>query len=460
MTIQEVAEAVAVDLESGSFSLDGRFANPFDILEFCSSLVTLSDVTRQPGSYSWYVTESEDTRQLQFAHFSVKEYFLSARTKDLVPSPYQFSEALSHGCITQISLIYLLDFKAGQKMTRKDHADFAFLEYAATFWTDHISQIGEIDREAVESFLLRLFDPKNENHLMNMLNVHDPTPGRVIPMFGGISQATMSRNKNDFEPPLYYAARFGLVPVMRFLLAGLKDGDASRQDVLAAALYGAAIGGQLESTQMLLDSAANPAGPLARDVLFAAASGGNVKVVELLIAAEATICSPADALHYACRLGRILIVQAFLDYGFDAEQGGYRTETALTSAIMSNQHDVVAALVARGVNVNYPLDGYYNPIAQACEHCSMRPQAEKHGPEVVQLLLVAGAEVAAAGGDQYGTALQAAAAHSWVYVDLLLARGADPTVRGGKYGSALNAAVQKGHLRAEKALLKAGATDD
>jgi hypothetical protein len=49
MTIQEVAEATAVDLEEQPFTTDNQFGDPFDLLEVCSSLVSLTDV---PGGTS------------------------------------------------------------------------------------------------------------------------------------------------------------------------------------------------------------------------------------------------------------------------------------------------------------------------------------------------------------------------------------------------------------------------
>jgi hypothetical protein len=44
MTIQEVAEATAVDLEAHIFSEDERFGDAYDMLALCSSLVSLVDV--------------------------------------------------------------------------------------------------------------------------------------------------------------------------------------------------------------------------------------------------------------------------------------------------------------------------------------------------------------------------------------------------------------------------------
>src|SRR3954452_24343820 len=52
MTIQEVAEATAVNLETQRFDPDERFASAYDLLEFCSSLVSLSEL-RVHSSQIW-----------------------------------------------------------------------------------------------------------------------------------------------------------------------------------------------------------------------------------------------------------------------------------------------------------------------------------------------------------------------------------------------------------------------
>src|SRR5271154_6016609 len=79
MTIQEVAEATAVDLEKQSFSISDRFPDPYDILDLCSSLVSLSEVGPESSvkkeMRSYYV-HKDDEKILQFAHFSVKEYIV------------------------------------------------------------------------------------------------------------------------------------------------------------------------------------------------------------------------------------------------------------------------------------------------------------------------------------------------------------------------------------------------
>ena len=86
MTIQEIAEATAVDMDAKSFSTSNRFSLPFDLLEFCSSLVSLSTVKSStfyrslPGTMQKFGPAVKDLTLVQFAHASVKEYLLGTCT--------------------------------------------------------------------------------------------------------------------------------------------------------------------------------------------------------------------------------------------------------------------------------------------------------------------------------------------------------------------------------------------
>jgi hypothetical protein len=42
LTIEEIAEAIGVDCENESFDPENRLRDPLDILEICSSLISLS----------------------------------------------------------------------------------------------------------------------------------------------------------------------------------------------------------------------------------------------------------------------------------------------------------------------------------------------------------------------------------------------------------------------------------
>jgi len=160
LTIQEVAEATAVDLESQIFSEDERFTDPDDILELCSSLVSVSEQNKflfgqeMGAGINWY----KDIKIVQFAHFSVKEYILSDMGMKSMPQTLYLNASLSQKYLTEICLIYLLDFNGGERANNINFNEFPFLGYAALHWTTHLTLVHENDRGDISKLLIRLFD--------------------------------------------------------------------------------------------------------------------------------------------------------------------------------------------------------------------------------------------------------------------------------------------------------------
>lgn len=263
MTIQEVAEATAVNLEAQIFSQDERFGDPYDMLALCSSLVSFTDVgadsalrKEKLSQFNW----DKSIKIVHFAHFSVKEYILSDRAAKHIPDSLFINESCSQKYLAEMCLIYLLDFNDGDLATEVDHNEFPFLAYAALHWTSHLTLIHDNDREAVSKLLLRLFDPDHPGSLMNYLNLYDPVsrwnvidrrradngPSRTI-NFG-----TKYRNKVDFQTPLYYANLYGLDSVVESLFGRMTGSQSQKADELGTALEAAASSGNDELVERLL----------------------------------------------------------------------------------------------------------------------------------------------------------------------------------------------------------------
>ena len=103
LNLKEVAEAVAVDCENEIFDPEDRLRDPYDILEICSSLVSLS---RYSHLKRYRLMFSSEENELRFAHYSVKEYLISER----IPSGFSVIQTQAHQLATRISLIYFLSF--------------------------------------------------------------------------------------------------------------------------------------------------------------------------------------------------------------------------------------------------------------------------------------------------------------------------------------------------------------
>ncbi|KAG8782204.1 hypothetical protein FRC15_007339 [Serendipita sp. 397] len=480
MTIQEVAEATAVNLENRSFSTDERFPDAYDILELCSSLVSLVDL----GSDSASILRKErmnvfnwppETKIIHFAHFSVKEYIISERARKMVSPSLVITPSTSQLHIAEMCLIYLLDFNGGKATTNFDHSEYPLLAYAALHWMTHLASMEEADLAAIEDLLLRLFDPDDSANLMNCLNLYDPVSRYTLRQYGDQTRTlgfTVHRNKQDFETPLYYACYYGLLPIVEALLGKLATRRRSAEE-LGTALEAAASGGYVAIVRRLLEEGADPNAPYCRKFhrpLHAGASSGSVEIVELLLVAGADVNASGGefgtALHVAARHGSSEIIQLLIDNGHDVnpwvqmygtaltlaarhghDEGEYGT--ALQAATAGKNESIVLLLLEFGAKVNLPCCGKFgNPLQAAARMGKM---------SLVQLLIDRGADVNARGG-RYETALQAAAAKGdETIVRLLLSKKADVNIVGGDYQTALRAAAAEGHEGIVKLLLAAGA---
>jgi uncharacterized protein len=199
--------------------------------------------------------------------------------------------------------------------------------------------------------------------------------------------------------PLSHAARFGHLPMVDLLLARGAPIDA-RNLAGATALFFAADGNHTPVAQRLIDRGA--------DVNLAGRS--NV--------------TPVSAASYR---GNDAIVESLLAHGADDRVPDQTGKTPIVYAAASARVDVVARLLKRDVDVNarYPNDLTLLMWASGPDESAPEPQAIL----VVQHLLDAGARID--DRDARGrTALMIAAegGHAGI-ANLLLARGADPSLQ-------------------------------
>ncbi|KAL8372305.1 hypothetical protein RB595_001884 [Gaeumannomyces hyphopodioides] len=261
--------------------------------------------------------------------------------------------------------------------------------------------------------------------------------------------------------------------ILEFLLK--KGADINQQG--GSALRAVSGFDEIENVRVLLDHGAdvNAEDEESGTALQAACYSGSTDTVRLLIGRGANVHARGghfgSAWHATAARrtrGALELLQLLLDHGFDVnDTGSARYGTALQAALENfNRYsegctiiDKLRFLLDHGANANIGAGTYGTPLQSACVMDSTSPASATHRIQSVKFILdnCPYINVDAQGG-RFGSALQAAV-HSGEpkLVELLLARGADANARGGEYGGALNAAVVRGFWLFVEMLLDHGA---
>ncbi|KAK1641297.1 hypothetical protein BDP81DRAFT_131052 [Colletotrichum phormii] len=396
LRIEEAVDVITVVTKNKPrFDAKNRMPQPDEISIYCSSLVVV--VTRGGND------EQYEVRELQLAHFSVKEYLVSDRLERNMFEA--FAEPLARASIVEVCLAYLLELDHSLSLLEVRQS-YPLAQYSARYWMDHaVGFETSMACKLIKEFCLHKDSPKVCYGLYNA-----DRPWEVEP----------ERFEIEKTPVLYHIARGGIVFAVEELLKHGADIQA-QGGMYGNALQATSLEGHKEVIQMLLDKGAD-----------VNAQGGKY----------------GNALQAASLEGHKEVVQMLLDKGADINAQGGEYGNALQAASFNGHKEVVQILIDKGADVNAQGGEYGNALQAA--------SLEGH-KEVVQMLLDKGADVNAQ-GSEYGNALQAASleGHKEV-VQMLLDKGADVNAQGGKYGNALQVASFNGHKEVIQILLDKGA---
>ena len=325
----------------------------------------------------------------------------------------------------------------------------------------------------------------------------------------------INAQSGKYSNALCMASTFGLVEVVQLLLD--RGANVNAQDEgFGNALFAASAQGYHVVVQLLLGQGADSNAPFEDygNALYIASERGHVKVVQSLLDGGACINAEGglhdNALCGASACGHREVVQLLLDRGanINAQNSGYGN--ALCAASARHHTHIVDLLLSQGANASAQTGQYGNALQAALTHSlddniylSSRSNnyvvnlpnhlpwhylrssgvamnalqdyqmqlmfleeqnkktllaARSETPDemekrfsshliILELLINKVDDVNMRGG-KYGTPLQAASVLGSVKaVSLLLDRGSDINIQGGKYGSALKAARVLGHQR-------------
>ena len=336
LRVEELAEVLALEFNAEGIpklNLGWRWEDKEEaVISACSSLVM--------------IVKDGDSRDVQFSHFSVKEFLTSSRLAYLEPvSRYHIQLETAHTILAQACLGVLLHLD--DHVDRVNIENFPLARYAAQYWPTHARFENASSR--IKDGMECLFDA-GRPHFATWLWIYNKDRG-------GRSMSTMCPKKPE-AVPLYYAAMLGFRDLAEHLIArnpehvNARGGrEATPMHVAAIARHtsilsllhehGADVDGRgiigqtplhrvswdagVEAGQCLLDRGADIN---ARDnddwtPLFPAAFEERVEFARMLLERGARINAQDNSygrtpLHWAVRRGNIQVVRLLLERGADA----------------------------------------------------------------------------------------------------------------------------------------------
>ena len=371
LKVEELAEVLAFDFDAEGIpelKLDWRWENQEEaILAACSNLVI--------------IVKDQESRVVQFSHFSVKEFLTAKRLVEPIRdvSCYHIRLDAAHTILVRACLGNLLRF---ERINRNVVKDFPLFFYAAQYWDTHARFENVSSR--VKEGIRCLFD-SDKPHFGAWLWVYQPIDGGI------------SYNMWPEEPrvvPLYYAARLGFHDAAEHIIAehpeqvNAKDtfdatpmhaaAEAGHADILPlllehgievdvrnvmneTPLHRASLEARLEAGKCLLDHGADINAQAHRKLtpLHNAARKGHVEFIRMLLERGAMINSRDFArgtpLHIATMLGKTQVVRVLLEYGADINARDLGNETPSEMASRFKQQEVLELLYKYGAE---PVEQY------------------------------------------------------------------------------------------------------
>jgi ankyrin repeat protein len=301
LTIEEVAEVAAIDVaRKPAFDRDEVPEDPLEVLEICSSLVTI----RVDGVEA---LTGLPRRVVTLAHHSIQEYLVSDRIKQGAARRYRMEEIECHIAITKGCLGYLNQFQ--QPITEELFTLSALAQYSAEFWNDHFQKTG-YRWDEVSPLVLSLCSTGNPAYL-SWIRLHDPDGIEWGPNF--------ERRLESIAPPLYYAASIGSTIISRLLLDQGADVDAQGGEY-GNALQAASAKGHEGVVKQLIDAGAdvNAMNEKLGNALQVASARGHKQVVRMLLDSSAGIDAHSgrysNALQTVTEKGYSSIVRILPEY--------------------------------------------------------------------------------------------------------------------------------------------------
>ncbi|KAI1307434.1 ankyrin repeat-containing domain protein [Xylaria venustula] len=422
LTVKELAEVFIARTDyTNPIDEKERLFEPELCLKYLSSLVVTQEARFGP-------------LQVRLAHFSIKEYLISARIKNGPAAAFSFTETDAHTHIANLCLSYLCHLGTLGLVDTQSHE---LKKCAATFWAPHLEMVPRKTWPA-EVILLATRALTIGSESLRIM-VTECAYVSVPPQYYYITRT------GDINRPQKFTARHGWLMLTEMLLSNPKLNRYWIQWDFDATLQEAALWGRIEIVQLLLDRRTDVDEEISKlgNALLAAVEQGHVDVVDLLLrkgaAANAQHTKYGSALKIAAQENHVDIVQLLVNHGADVNLAPNEAGCAITYSVPSRwpnlpNVEILQFLLDNGADIN----SQSGPAGTALHRAAANVNQDR---EHFHLLLERDADINARGGI-YGYPLQAACLNhdSQAAVKLLLEKGADVNAQGGQSGNALQAA--------------------
>ena len=343
LLVEELAELLAFDFQASTsggiptLKEEWRWDDQEEaVLSTCSSLII--------------IIPRDDTRVVQFSHFSVKEYLTSSRlSQSLHGEVLRFRIDLepAHTIMAQACLATILrpDEHAGDS----DAKASPLVKYAAQHWVDH-AQFEKVSSR-VRGGMDNLFDG-SKPHFGAWLKVHDIDESWSF---------FLDDSRDDVGSPLYYAAFCGFYDLAERLIMKHPEQVNARGGRILAPLPAALHKKHFRVANLLYSHGA---------------------VVDVRDHDEFT------PLRAASTNGQVDIMRWLIDHGADTNARGQFGGTPLSGAASRMHVDAVQVLLEHNADINSQLNGSGTPL-----YCALiNGRSERKVADMVRQLLEHGAD--------------------------------------------------------------------
>jgi hypothetical protein len=337
LRVEELAEVLAFDFNAeGIPKLNPAWrweGQEEAVMSTCSSLVIVVK------------GDSEDSRIVQFAHFSVKEYLMSSRlaesSRDV--SRYHILPEPAHIILAQACLGVLLQLD--DHITRENIKNFPLANYAARLWVTH-ARVENVSSHIIDGMKF-LFDP-DKPHFAAWLWAR--------------SMSTAFPEKPD-AVPLYYAALFGFRDLAEHLFIEHPEDVGAKGGYEVTPLHASLMNGYFDVSMLLTEQLRDPdirgrrlQTPLHRVLMSNLVRKGDLEIGQRLLDCGADVNAQDSELwtplYLAAWTGRLDFAQMLLKHGAAINVPTDDGETPLHRASANGQVDVVQLLLEHGADPN------------------------------------------------------------------------------------------------------------